>query len=256
MTDIRPVREAEAEDFLHLLCDVFDLDFNRAHDVFFAEPFFDLNRKWALFEAGRMVSILTTTPLEFGWGRAVGIAGVATLPQLRKEGYATRLLQRVLRESERNGEGPALLFAREPALYERNGFEALDRVIRAPLRLVPETMTDSIPNETVESLYNAWASAHPDRLRRDARRWRYWRWHYRLAWEFGDGYLCHEPGVLREALFSPAASALPLPVGTEFLGTTFMADQFEIPVYDATVDLYLMGRSIPGIPQLFMTDQF
>lgn len=256
MTEIRPIRESEAETFLRLLCDIFDLDFQRAFDVFFAEPLFDIRRKWALFEGQEMVSILTTSPLEFGWGRAVGIAGVATRPERRSEGHATRLLQRVLRESERSGEGAALLFARDVALYERNGFEALDRVIRAPLAVCPEDGRDALEEGSVESLYNAWAEEHPDRLRRDARRWRYWRWHYRVAWPFTDGYVCYEPGVLREALFKGPVAALPLPPETEFFGTTFMADQMELPVTNPRVELYLLGRGVPGVPQMFMTDQF
>ena len=256
MTEIRPIREAEAEAFLRLLCDVFSLDYNRAYDVFFAEPLFDLRRKWALFEGQEMVSILTTTPLTFGWGRAVGIAGVATQPDRRAEGHATRLLQRVLRESEKAGEGAALLFARDASLYERNGFEALDRVIRAPLTLGVDEPADSLSPEEVRAQYDAWAEQHPDRLRRDDRRWRYWNWHYRIAWPFGDGYMCYEPGVLREALFTPGATSLPLPAETEFLGTTLIADQLELPVHDPVVDLYLMGRAVPGVPQMFMTDQF
>jgi hypothetical protein len=35
-----------------------------------------------------------------------------------------------------------------------------------------------------------------------------------------------------------------------------MADQLELPLENPTVDLYLMGRNVPGIPQMFMTDQF
>jgi hypothetical protein len=35
-----------------------------------------------------------------------------------------------------------------------------------------------------------------------------------------------------------------------------MADQLEIPLHDPVVELYLMGHNVPGIPQLFMTDQF
>jgi GNAT superfamily N-acetyltransferase len=256
LTEIRPIHETEAEAFLQLLCDVFNLDYNRAYDVFFAEPMFDLQRKWALFEGQEMVSILTTTPLAFGWGDAIGIAGVATRPSRQKEGHASRLLQRVLRESDRRGEGPALLFARELTLYENNGFEPLDRVVRAPLLLEREEIDEPMEQETIRSLYDAWSSEHPDRLRRNARRWHYWHWHYRLASPYRDGYLCHEPGVLREALFTGKSSSLPLPAGTEFLGTAFMADQLELPLENPTVDLYLMGRNVPGIPQMFMTDQF
>lgn len=256
MTEIRNIHAEEGEAFLQLLCEVFQLDFNRAYDVFFAEPLFDLSRKWALFEGREMVSILTTTPLEFGWGRAFGIAGVATQKGRQREGHASRLLQRVLREGERRGEPSALLFARDTSVYDRNGFEPLDRVIRAPLKVRPEEDAPTLDDVDVESRYAAWAQAHPDRLRRDARRWEYWRWNYRVTTEFGSGYLCHEPGVLREAVYSTPVDALPLPLETDWLGTTLVADQLEIPVVDPVVDLYLMGHNVPGVPQLFMTDQF
>ncbi|PNA17660.1 hypothetical protein C1X78_26005, partial [Pseudomonas sp. MPR-R1B] len=89
---------------------------------------FDLDRKWALFEGGEMVSVLTTTPLLFGWGPAIGIAGVATAVNRRREGHAGRLIEQVLRAAARDGEGPALLLAKDVALYERLGFEPIDRV--------------------------------------------------------------------------------------------------------------------------------
>ncbi len=257
MTEIRTIREEEGEDFLHVMCDAFGLDFNRAYDVFFTEPMYDLNRKWALFEGREMVSILTTSPLEFGWGRAFGIAGVATKADRMSEGHASRLLQKVIKESELRGEPGALLFARDLRFYERNGFEPLDRVVRGPLTT---SMEDDLPDcfdfDTVEAKYNAWSEAHPDRLRRDEKRWSYWKWHYRICTPFQSGYVCFEPNVLREHIFETPVDAMPLPPGTEWFGTTFMADQFEIPITNPEVDLYLMGHNIPGLPQMFMTDQF
>ena len=257
MTEIRPIHEGEGEAFLRLMCSAFGLDFNRAYDVFFTEPFFDLSRKWALFEGREMVSILTTSPLEFGWGKAFGIAGVATAIDRQGEGHASKLLQKVIKESEHRGEGASLLFARDLRFYERNGYEPLDRVIRAP---VNTEMEDELPDcfdfDVVQAKYDAWSQAHPDRLRRDERRWNYWKWHYRICTPFQSGYLCFEPNVLREHLFETPTDCLPLPSGTEWFGTTFMADQFEIPIGHPEVDLYLMGQNIPGIPQMFMTDQF
>jgi len=256
MTEIRPIRREEADDFLELMCDVFALDLQRAYEVFFTEPMYDLNRKWALFEGREMVSILTTTPLRFGWGKAFGIAGVATQKRRQREGHASRLIQRVLREGERAGEPSALLFARETGVYDRNGFEPLDRVVRAPI--VTNNNEDGRIldfNETAD-IYDKWAEAHPDRLRRDAKRWEYWRWNYRVTAGLQGGYVCHEPGVLREAILPGKFDSLPLAPETDWLGTTFMADQFEIPLHDPVIDLYLMGHRIPGIPQMFMTDQF
>jgi GNAT superfamily N-acetyltransferase len=239
------------------MCTVFGLDFNRAYDVFFTEPLFDLNRKWALFEGREMISILTTSSLEFGWGKAIGIAGVATSEDRQGEGHASKLLQKVLKDAELHGEGPALLFARDLRFYERNGFEALDRVIRAPLKTVDEGHEfDSLDFEVIRAKYDAWSAEHPDRLRRDDQRWNYWNWHYRVCTPFQSGYLCFEPNVLREHLYDQKVEAFPLPTGTDWFGTTFMADQFEVPIDNPQVDLYLMGHKVPGIPQIFMTDQF
>lgn len=257
MTEIRTIRENEGEAFLRLMCDTFGLDFNRAYDVFFTEPMFDLDRKWALFEGREMVSILTTTPLSFGWGNAFGIAGVATQKERQGEGLASKLLEKVLKDSGKRGEGSALLFARDTRVYDRNGFEPLDRVIRAQIKTKSEgDLPDCLEFEAVQSIYNAWSQEHPDRLRRDERRWGYWQWHYRICTPFEGGYLCYEPNVLREHLFSDPVDRIALPPGTEWFGTTFMADQFEIPIENPEVELYLMGYNVPGIPQMFMTDQF
>jgi GNAT superfamily N-acetyltransferase len=257
MTEIRPINKSEAEQFLRLLCDVFTLDFRRAHDVFFSEPLFDLGRKWALFEGREMISVLTTTPLTFGWGNAIGIAGVATRREARRRGHASRLIREVLRRSETAGEGPALLFAREPQVYEKNGFERLDRVIRAPLPVAPVWEPDlPMTTRAIQDIYDAWAQRDPSRLRRDRRRWKYWSWHFRICSVFRDGYLCTEPGTLREAIFSPNPCLLSLEPGTEWFGTTAMADQLGLGFAESVLELYLMGHRFPTVPQMFMTDQF
>ncbi len=257
MTEIRPIKESEGEAFLQLLCDVFSLDFNLAYDLFFTEPMFDLNRKWAVIEGQEIVSVLTTTPLQFGWGNAVGIAGVATRPDRQNEGYARRLIDKVLRASERAGEGAAMLFATDTRLYEACGFEGLDRVVRGPVTSLPlQIDLPELPFAQMQSLYNDWAVAHPDRLRRDDRRWRYWQWNYRDTFAVGDGYLCVESDTVREALVPPGTKKLPVARGTEWLGTSFMTDQLEIPLGAVQVPMYLMGYRVPGQPQFFMTDQF
>jgi GNAT superfamily N-acetyltransferase len=259
MTEIRTILESEAEEFLDVLCSVFKLDYSRARGIFFTEPLFDLNRKWALFEGREIVSILTTTPLEFGWGRAYGIAGVATRANRRGEGHASKLLQRVHRECACRGERGGLLFAKETGLYERNGFELIDAAVRGQVVTCFESLPPPFPleNESIEGMYNQWACEHPDRLRRDEKRWRYWHWHYRICEPFDGGYLCTEPSTLREALFNRPHRCLPVPSSTEWYGTRFMADLLEIPfLTPPQADLYLMGRDIPSIPQMFMTDQF
>lgn len=257
MTDIRPVKDFEAEAFLRLLCDVFDLDFERARSIFFNEPLFDLHRKWALFEGNEMISILTTVPLQFGWGPAIGIAGVATRVDRQGEGHGGRLVEKVLRESAKNGESSALLFARDIKLYSRIGFEVIDEVVRAPIDAKPEeSMTDLVSFDEVQTIYDAWSAEHPNRLRRDARRWQFWKWNLRLCTPLPGGYVCHEGRTIRECIHREPLDAWVLPPDTEWLGTRFMANQLNLPLKDPKVELNFMAYNLPHTPQLFMTDQF
>lgn len=257
MKEIRPITQSEAEEFLNLLCNVFDLDYARAHSIFFAEPLFDLRRKWALFDATRIVSILTTVPLEFGWGRAIGIAGVATARDRQGQGLARSLLDRVLIESEKVGEGAAMLFARDTRLYERTGFRVLDDVVRGPiLGRREEEVPIGLDYEAVRQTYDDWANADANRLRRDELRWKYWRWNLRVCTPFHDGYLCFEAGVVRELVISTPASEWILPPETEWLGLGRLATKMGIQLASPTLELHLMGYRVPSPPEMFMTDQF
>ena len=257
MTDIRPIRAGEQDEFLRVLCEAFEIDFDRAQPLFTGEPMYDPSRNWALFENGRIVSCLTVRPLSFGWGQAVGIAGVATRPERRQEGFAGRLMERVLKASEIAGEGPALLFARETALYEKLGFEPLDRVVRCRVKATGEARPiEEPPFEAVRERYDAWASRSPERLRRDDRRWEYWRWRYREIAANGPGYFTVENDVVREALGPDLDRGLPVAPDTEALALAYVVDKLELPFEPVSVELVLMGRRVPGLVQLFMTDQF
>ena len=158
MIEIRTICKNETTLFLDLLCQVFHLNPKKAKPAFFSEPFFDLHRKWALFENGKMVSILTTTPLVFGIGKGIGIAGVATHPTARGKGLAKRLLQEVLDYSHHSNEPFALLFAKNPNLYHHAGFQVLDEVIRAPLETrAPPILPKYVSIENVKKCYQKWA---------------------------------------------------------------------------------------------------
>lgn len=257
MIEIRPIKEGEGEQFLGLLCDVFELDYYRAEGVFFTEPMFELERKWALFDGREMLSILTTVPLQFGWGRAFGVAGVATRPNRRNEGLAGKLLDKVVEESAKQGETGALLFARELGVYAKHGFEAIDRVVRGRILGTPEDKNPRILDfAEVQREYDAWALQDQDRLRRDEPRWRYWRWNLRICSALAGGYLCLEGNTMREAVTPGSRKDWPVGPYTEWLGLTFMADQLGLELHDAQVDLYLMGKGVPRVPQMFLTDQF
>ena len=134
MIEIRRIAIGEAEQFLELLCGVFHLDVSRARPVFYDAVLFELDRKWALFEDGIMTSILTTTGLTFGWGRCIGVAGVATSPVSQGKGHAQRLLEVVLEQAKIDGEAPAMLFAHQQTLYRRVGFTLNDEVVRGPIQ--------------------------------------------------------------------------------------------------------------------------
>ncbi|MHB8637452.1 MAG: GNAT family N-acetyltransferase [Fimbriimonadaceae bacterium] len=254
---IRPVTPAEAPEFLDLMCRVFDLEVERAKSVFYKEPLFDLSRKWALFTEGEMISILTTVPLRFGWGRGFGIAGVATREDRRGKGFARVLLRHVCAVGEATGEGAAYLFAREPEVYKSSNFEVVDTVIRGPLdRIEEESIPPMQDGSTVERRYDEWCAKDPNRLRRDDQRWRYWRWSMRVCTAFGDGYLCSEGSVIREVVIdAPVAAPWPTPE-VEWFGLESMTDQLQVPVKERHFELYLMARNAPAGMAMYMTDQF
>lgn len=255
MREIRPVREEEAVTFLRLLCEVFGLDVGRARTIFFSEPFFDLNRKWALFDRGEIVSILTTTPMIFGWGNAIGIAGVATAPHRRGEGLASQLMEEVLLDSRRAQEGAALLFAEDPRLYQKLGFETVDRTVRVPLAAGREA-GDMRTYEEVVSIYEAWCSGSPNRLRRDEQRWKYWKWNLRVCWKATNGYVCNEGDAVREAVTSLQPEAWPLLPNSYFVGLETMALAMGVDPAQGERKTHLMARDFPGQPEFFLTDQF
>lgn len=256
-TVIRPIQKAEAAAFLNLLCEVFKLDYGRAENIFYSEPFFELERKWALFEDDHMRSILTTVPIEFGDGPAFGIAGVATLPTHQGRGLAGRLLEAVLNHSREAGEPRALLFAHETGVYERCGFRVLDHVIRAPLQ--PNLAFDDpelLPFDNVERLYTAWSSRDPRRLRRDERRWNFWKWNLRMCSQVPGGYVCQEGDVVRECIFDAPLKRWPMTSSAEWYGLQSMAEELQLPLGPAKKELIYMGFGFETVPRMFMTDQF
>jgi predicted acetyltransferase len=257
MKEIRTIRESEGVQFLRLLCDVFELDFDRASGIFFNEPLFDLKRKWALFEGNRMVSVLTTVPLEFGWGRAIGIAGVATLATRQREGLARILLEKVLRESERAREGPALLFAKDERLYSACGFGVLDSVVRSSLRGAEDGARQEILSfSDIQGLYDRWSQASDSRLRRDEKRWSYWKWNLRVCTATPGGYICHEGSTIRELVCDECPPKNHLGEEAEWFGLRSMAAKIGLELEAPLHELHLMGRGFEKVPELFMTDQF
>jgi len=254
MTEIRTIKDNECEDYLHVLCDAFELDFDRARTAFFSEPYFSLDRKWVLLQKQKIVSILTVVPIEFGDGKGIGIAGVATVADRRDHGHATGLLNYVCDHYSKGGANKALLFARSESLYLKAGFSELDKVYLQPLPAGRATQPRQLEKETVRDLYDHWAKQDARRLRRDDDRWKYWSWTFKTPVALGNGYFCYESNRIREMI--PALERLPISELVDFYGPGETAKDLGIEITNATYDLLLMGRGFDYIPRMFMTDQF
>lgn len=253
--EFRTIRPDEADEFLRLMCSVFSLDFERARGVFRSEPFFDVKSKWAAVQNGEILACLTTVPLHFGIGGAIGIAGVGTREDFRGQGLASDLLQTAVAACQEQSEGRALLFARDERIYARLGFEVLDDVVVAPMG-DPEIEVVCPPASFnfVRAVYDRWAAEHPLRLRRDERRWNYWTWSSKQPIKVGDGYYAMESPRIRELLPSYVGSATRDP--QEFFGLRSMVQALGLVPPRATGDLVLMGKGFSEVPRMFMTDQF
>lgn len=253
MIEIRTITDPEAKGFLALLCDVFDLDLARASSVFFTEPFYDPANKWALFSNGVMASILSLTPLEFGWGNAMGISGVATQPEYRRRGHARKLLDEVHRAIDM----PTMLFAHNTKLYESSGYTSTDRVVRGPIRECTNmTIGEAMSRRDIESAYSVWSSGNPARLRRNERRWRFWNWTLRSCEAMDDGYIGVESTIVREAVGIGKHDCWPVGPNIEWLGLESLTAAIGIPMTRREVTLQVMTRRFPVLPQMFMSDQF
>lgn len=255
--EIRPVELDEAPAFLKLLCECFHLDLDRAGSVFYTEPFFDLKRKWALFEGDQIITILTTSHLEFGWGNAIGIAGVATRVGYEGRGYASLLLERALEQAARDGEGAAMLFAHDDRLYKKHGFVVCDTVVKGSICCDPTFDTgEPMPIDEVKGLYAEWSEASPARLRRNEKRWKYWNWGMRCCEPFAGGYICIEASLVREAVIHSRAPNWPVLPGTEWVGMESLNREIQVPLREVQPHLLVMSRGFPEPPIMFMTDQF
>ncbi len=250
MKEFRCVKANEIEEFLRLLCSVFDLDFNLAKPVFSSEPFFDLDRKWICAENGKIIACATTVPIRFESISGIGIAGVATDKEYRGKGIGTELLNALLEK-----ESHALLFAKETNIYSRIGFDVLDEV--QPILIdggVSLKEPIKVKTDYVKLIYDDWSAKNPTRLHRDKQRWEYWEWNMKSTYENGGGYLAVELGRTRELL--PNFEEIPFSDSLEWYGLKTMAEKLAIRGKKLDADLFLMGKGFNFVPEMFLTDQF
>jgi hypothetical protein len=137
------------------------------------------------------------------------------------------------------------------------GFQVIDHVIRGEIRTASaHYLPDPLRNNDVHKRYNAWASSEPNRLKRDAQRWKYWEWVLRLCEPCGAGYICIEGGACREAVMDRRLDEWPVPPGTTWTGLKSVTGRIGVPLLGEVQELILMAKGTSNPPELFMTDQF
>ena len=124
---LHPSSLNELDTVLQVMCAAFELPYEVARPIFYADPYFDAANKRVLRVNGQIVSCLTLTSAQCRVGKAVlsvaGIAGVATLPEHQRRGYASRLLLDALQTLRERGHGLAGLFPYDYGYYRRMGWE-------------------------------------------------------------------------------------------------------------------------------------
>ncbi|MCS7209877.1 MAG: GNAT family N-acetyltransferase [Fimbriimonadales bacterium] len=210
-TEARQVTPDESEWFLRVLCVGFGLELGSARRFFYDDPYFEVNQRWGLWlherEGAKLVSILTAIPLSMWVGtRSVncyGIAGVATLPDYRRRGFAAELLKRALRRLYAEGAPLAVLQAFNHEFYRKLGWETVGMIAHARLapkqlpRYEPTHLRRATPGDrnAVMQLYADYGKRRTGSLERDARRWDY------LFWNLPNLWVCEAQGRIEGYLF-------------------------------------------------------
>lgn len=216
--EIGPIRPEELDRMLELMCDAFEMPYEAARPIFYADPYFDITKKWGLRVEGALVSCLTFVEVETWVGERtlplVGVAGVATQKERRNRGYAGALLQEALRHLRRNRVGLCALVPAASAYYEKFGWAIAGtaqqvRLSRKALPHTPKTgSVEAVQEKDIPhlcALYDACTRGKTLRLLRDEKRWRHLLHYIPIARIFctvrgePEGYLLGriQPGALQ-----------------------------------------------------------
>ncbi len=186
--EIGGARDDELDTVLRVMCAAFELPFEVARPIYYADPWFDPQNKRVLRVDGKIVSCLTLVPVRVRIGDSVvdmaGIAGVATLPEMRRRGSAGALIMDAVETLCSRGVPLASLGPFERSYYRRYGWETAStgcRCLVAP-KILPayrERLTVRPVEEgdlpELQRIYAVWSSQGDRTLRalRDSTRWRY-----------------------------------------------------------------------------------
>ena len=170
--------------FIDVLTESYGLDRQGAEEIFFADPYFSLPNKRALWLDDEMASCLTLVERDVRFGdqvtRVSGICGVATRPEFRGRGYASELMIHSIEELESRKVAFALLNPVSADLYHSLGFEFVahsDRLTFSPRQLPGFPVSDQVRPivkrdiVAMAMLYDNVLSDQPLALVRDIKRW-------------------------------------------------------------------------------------
>lgn len=124
--ETRAVQTDELDEMLSLMCEAFLLPYAPSREIFYHDPFFNIQMKRVLVNAGQVLSCLSIVPSTHWVGHAVckfgGIAGLATRADSRRMGYASQLLDSSLVAMPEMGIGIAALFPFDCGYYRKRGW--------------------------------------------------------------------------------------------------------------------------------------
>jgi predicted acetyltransferase len=127
MIEVRQVREEELDDMLVCMTTAFGVAREAWADGFYNGPYNDIKWKRVVVADGKVVSCLVFIPAEIHLGGSTvsmgGIAGVATLPDERKHGYAGMLMENSVPALRGLGFATSGLYPFSYRYYRRFGWE-------------------------------------------------------------------------------------------------------------------------------------
>ncbi len=199
--EIVPPDEEEA--FLRVLCLGFGIDLESARHYYYNDPYFPHNQRWGLWLEDHirspLVSIATTVPIQFYLNgrvlRAYGVAGVTTLQQYRRQGYARQLLTEIIQTMHARDVPGLALQAFDHNFYRKLGWETVGTLAR--LRVKPSQLPrlsaqgvrrmTADDDEAVIQLYRQAEPTDTGRIVRNDLRWEYLLWNFRHKWVYERG---------------------------------------------------------------------
>jgi predicted acetyltransferase len=186
MIELRAARPDELDAMLAVMCEAFMLPYGPARDIFYRDPYFDIECKRVLVKDGEVISCLTIVDSTMWIGASVvkvgGIASVATKSSHRRQGYASRLLMETLPVLHELGYAFSALFPFSYRFYSRFGWERAGTQLRA--LIAPATLPRfadarnvrvALPADRAEMarLYDIYSHQRTGHLLRDEKRWLY-----------------------------------------------------------------------------------